>query len=221
MLDNHQKTITNRHMNQSIIYTDRRAKKEILLFEAALDVFAELGYREAGIEDIARRAGVANGTIYLYAASKRDLYIKVVEHGMNAWQTAAAKAAEAVTDNPGQEKARFEALCRAAFLYLASEPRLRKVLKHDPALFPASTGSNHEEDPFERVNRRSIGMLEQAIINGVNAGEFSVADPAAAAELLFSLYRMLIEKAYVSDDGQEQRQFEAGLSIILNGIVKR
>ncbi len=203
------------------MYTDRRTKKETLLFEAALDVFAELGYREAGIEDIARRAGIANGTIYLYASSKRDLYRKVVEYGLNAWQTAAAKAAESVSDSPGQAKARFEALCRVAFSFLASEPRLRKVLMRDPTLFPASTNSMHGEDPFETVNRRSVEMLERAIVNGVSSGEFVVADPNAAAELLFSLYRMLIEKAYVSEDGQEQRQFEAGLSIILNGIVAR
>lgn len=208
-------------MNQSIIYTDRRAKKETLLFEAALDVFAELGYREAGIEEIARHAGVANGTIYLYASSKRDLYRKVVEHGLTAWQAAAAKAVEAVGSNPGQARARFEVLCRAAFSYLASESRLRKVLMRDPALFPASTNSMQGEDPFETVNRRSVEMLEQAIINGVSSGEFAVDDPRAAAELLFSLYRMLIEKTYVTKNNQEHRQFEAGLSIILNGIVAR
>jgi len=208
-------------MNGTIIYTDRRVKKERLLFEAALDVFAELGYREAGVEDIARRAGVANGTIYLYAASKRDLYRKVVEYGMNAWQAAAAKAAEAVDSSQDNAKARFEALCRAAFSYLAAEPRLRKILKRDPGLFPASTGANHEDDPFETVNRQSVGLIEKAIISGVDSGEFVVADPAAAAELLFSLYRMLIEKAYVTEEGQEQRQFEAGLSIILNGIIAR
>lgn len=191
------------------------------MFEAALDVFAELGYREAGIEDIARRAGVANGTIYLYATSKRDLYRKVVEYGLTRWQAAAAKAAESVDARPGHAKARFEALCRAAFSYLASETRLRKVLMRDPALFPASTGPSRGEDPFETVNRRSVAMLEQAIITGVNSGEFAVADPEAAAELLFSLYRMLIEKAYVTENNHEQQQFEAGLSIILNGIIAR
>lgn len=208
-------------MNESIIYTDRRAKKESLLFEAALDVFAELGYREAGIEDIARRAGVANGTIYLYATSKRDLYRKVVEYGLTRWQAAAAKAAGSVDTKPGHARARFEALCRAAFSYLSSETRLRKVLMRDPSLFPASPGPSRGEDPFETVNRRSVAMLEQAIIDGVGSGEFAVADPKAAAELLFSLYRMLIEKTYVTEGNQEQQQFEAGLSIILNGIIAR
>ena len=167
-------------MNQSIIYSEKRAKKETLLYEAALDVFSELGFREAGIEDIAKRAGVANGTVYLYATSKRDLYRRVVEYGLNAWQAAAVSAAESV-----------------------------------------SLGSVEEDDPFEMVNRRSVELIEQAIVSGIESGEFTVSDPTAAAELLFSLYRMLIEMAYVLEDGKEHRQFEAGLSIILNGITAR
>ncbi|OHD26836.1 MAG: hypothetical protein A2Y38_07180 [Spirochaetes bacterium GWB1_59_5] len=206
-------------MNQSIIYSEKRAKKETLLYEAALDVFSELGFREAGIEDIAKRAGVANGTVYLYATSKRDLYRRVVEYGLNAWQAAAVSAAESVS--LGSARARFEALCRTAFSYLASEPRLRKVLARDPSLFPVSPGSVEEDDPFEMVNRRSVELIEQAIVSGIESGEFTVSDPTAAAELLFSLYRMLIEMAYVLEDGKEHRQFEAGLSIILNGITAR
>jgi len=189
------------------------------LFEAALDVFSELGFREAGVEDIAKKAGIANGTIYLYATSKRDLYRRVVEYGLNVWQAAAAKAAEA----PGTASARsrFEALCRAAYSYLVAEPRLRKILVRDPTLFPASPGNAPGDDPFETVNRRSVEMLESAIVEGVRTGEFAVADPKAAAELLFSLYRMMIERTCRTEDDSEKRHFEAGLSIILNGIVTR
>ncbi len=206
-------------MNESFANSDRRAHKEAVLFEAALDVFSEMGFRKAGVEDIAKRAGIANGTIYLYATSKRDLYRRVVEYGLGAWQAAAAAAAEAAS--PAGARARFEALCRAAYSYLAAEPRLKRILSRDPSLFPASPGSAPGDDPFETVNRRSVEMLERAIADGVASGEFTVADPKAAAELLFSLYRMMIEKAYVAESGDERRHFEAGLSIILNGITSR
>lgn len=205
----------------TFIRSERRTQKAALLYEAALDVFAELGFRNAGVEDIARRAGIANGTIYIYAASKRDLYRLVVEYGLGQWQTASAAAALAVGTGPRLARARFEAMCRAAFTYLESEPRLRRILARDPALFPATPGSAPGDDPFETVNRRSVGMLEHAIVDGIESGEFDVGDPTAAAELLFSLYRVLIERAYVQDNVDERRRFEAGLSIILNGISKR
>jgi AcrR family transcriptional regulator len=53
---------------------DRR--KAIL--DAALDVFAERGYAGARLEDVATRAGVGKGTIYLYFSDKRALFIELV-----------------------------------------------------------------------------------------------------------------------------------------------
>ena len=44
------------------------------LIDAALDVFSEYGYSAAKLDDIAHRAGVSKGTIYLYFASKEELF---------------------------------------------------------------------------------------------------------------------------------------------------
>jgi TetR/AcrR family transcriptional regulator len=44
------------------------------LIEAALDVFAERGFSGARLEDIAQRAGVTKGTVYLYFTSKEELF---------------------------------------------------------------------------------------------------------------------------------------------------
>ena len=48
------------------------------LVAAALDVFVERGYEAATLADVARRAGVTKGTIYLYFASKEALFKAVV-----------------------------------------------------------------------------------------------------------------------------------------------
>src|SRR3954471_21605396 len=45
---------------------------------AALDVFAEKGFAGARIEEIARRAGVSKGTVYLYFEAKSDIFRAVV-----------------------------------------------------------------------------------------------------------------------------------------------
>jgi TetR/AcrR family transcriptional regulator len=44
------------------------------LIDAALDVFGERGFAGARLEDIAHRAGVTKGTVYLYFASKEELF---------------------------------------------------------------------------------------------------------------------------------------------------
>ena len=47
---------------------------------AALDVFAEKGFAAARLDEIARRAGVSKGTLYLYFEDKADLFRAVVRH---------------------------------------------------------------------------------------------------------------------------------------------
>jgi AcrR family transcriptional regulator len=66
---------------------DKETKKQILnnqrreqILNAAVDIFAGKGYTAATVLEIARKAGLAPGTIYLYFPSKRELFIKVIEN---------------------------------------------------------------------------------------------------------------------------------------------
>ncbi len=53
--------------------SEKKASTRAALKKAALACFAELGFRDAQIGDIARRAGVAHGTFYVHFASKEEL----------------------------------------------------------------------------------------------------------------------------------------------------
>ena len=53
--------------------------KRDAILRAAIDVFAERGYFNAQVADVARAAGVAAGTVYLYFKSKDDLLVSIFE----------------------------------------------------------------------------------------------------------------------------------------------
>lgn len=57
----------------------QREERARLILGAAQDVFADKGYRDASIDEIAARAGIAKGTVYLHFASKEDLLVALVE----------------------------------------------------------------------------------------------------------------------------------------------
>lgn len=59
-----------------------RSDKHDLILEAAIAVFAEKGFHHARIADIARKAGVADGTIYLYFRNKDDVLLSIFEEKM-------------------------------------------------------------------------------------------------------------------------------------------
>lgn len=57
-------------------------EKRVRILDAALKVFAEQGFYNARVADVARAAGVADGTIYLYFQNKDDLLISLFEERM-------------------------------------------------------------------------------------------------------------------------------------------
>lgn len=57
---------------------EREEDRTSTILAAARQVFGEYGYHQATMQEVARRAGVAKGTVYLYFSSKEELYEAVV-----------------------------------------------------------------------------------------------------------------------------------------------
>ncbi|RAK60409.1 TetR family transcriptional regulator [Phenylobacterium hankyongense] len=60
----------------------RKAERPSEIIDAALAVFAEKGFAAAKLDEIAARAGVSKGALYLYFATKQDLFRAVVEQAI-------------------------------------------------------------------------------------------------------------------------------------------
>jgi AcrR family transcriptional regulator len=58
----------------------RTTKRQKQILNAAMEVFSQKGYAAATVPEIAKRAGVAAGTIYIYYPSKRELFIAVIRN---------------------------------------------------------------------------------------------------------------------------------------------
>ena len=81
---------------------NKRQKKEALL-ESALDLFLSKGMQETSIADIAKKAGVAKGTFYLYYKDKVDLRNILIAHE-------ASKLFERATEKMQQDHIGWESL---------------------------------------------------------------------------------------------------------------
>ena len=67
-----------------------QAKKECILVEAAR-AFARRGFKKASVDDIARAAGVAKGTVYLACESKADLFYQALHREVRHWVAEVSK----------------------------------------------------------------------------------------------------------------------------------
>jgi len=94
-----------------------RTFMETTIARVAKAVFAERGYQQATLEEIAQRAGMSKATIYLYFKNKDDLFLHVVEDLVETAITETAQAAEA----PGTPLEKLARLVRSKMAFYERE----------------------------------------------------------------------------------------------------
>ena len=80
------------------------------ILDAARKVFARKGFADGIVDDIASEAGLAKGTIYLYFRSKKDIYMALLQHDMEALKTGSVERIHAAAGT--KEKIRAFILAR-------------------------------------------------------------------------------------------------------------
>lgn len=158
----------------------RKADRPDEIVAAAFEVFAEKGFAAARLDDIAARAGVSKGAIYLYFATKEDIFQAVVEQGVapNLHNLAALAAA-----NPQN----FPDLVRAftqVMAQVASTTPLGGIIKMvigEARNFPELARVWHD-----RLIVPALGALSAAIAAAQARGEIRPGDPRHYAAGLIS-----------------------------------
>jgi AcrR family transcriptional regulator len=168
---------------------ERQARRRRIQ-EAAREVFTEKGYAKTSIEQVARRATLSVGAIYLYFRSKEDLYVSLLEETLEKFdqdlneirtrsdltpvsrlQTAWAYFVEwAETDPEGTRTIR-----------LVSQPDIRKQLS-DEVVEATSRGLTSIRDHFREL-----------LSAGMEGGSYRRVDAGETADLLWSLYIGLLQ----------------------------
>jgi TetR/AcrR family fatty acid metabolism transcriptional regulator len=69
-------------LEEEFIMSKRNQPKYKKIIDAAVEVIAENGFHQAQISKIAKKAGVADGTIYLYFKNKEDLLVSLFQEKM-------------------------------------------------------------------------------------------------------------------------------------------
>jgi TetR/AcrR family fatty acid metabolism transcriptional regulator len=151
--------------------------KRDAILRAAIDVFAERGFFNAQVADVARAAGVAAGTVYLYFKSKDDLLVSIFERSMRDGLTSGRAAVTNLQDP-------HERLLRLARAHLAR-------LGHDRNLAIVFQVELRQSTKFmERFSatllRDYLGLIREAIADGQREGLFRADVKATAmAKMLF------------------------------------
>ena len=151
------------------------AKRDAIL-RAAIDVFADRGFFNAQVADVARAAGVAAGTVYLYFRGKDDLLVSIFERTMRD-ALARVRASIAETTDPAERLRRF------AHLHLGGLGRDRNLAIVFQVELRQST--KFMERFSSTFLRDYLGMIREAIEQGQRTGQFRADLKATIAAKVF------------------------------------
>ena len=138
--------------------SDRREERRQAIIEAAARLFAELGYTACEMERVAAGLGIAKGTLYLYFASKEELFYACVDTGMRQMQCAVAKAAEEAQD-PIDRIARG---IRAYLQFFEDHPEHVELLIQERANFKSRPRPTYFE--YRDANREKWRPVHEGLI---------------------------------------------------------
>jgi len=149
----------------------RKEARPAEILGAALAVFAERGYAATRLDDVARRAGVTKGTLYLYFPNKAELFKAVIRGTLvPELKRITAAAAEASPVSIDHMIADFERLAQSP---LGAIP---KLVVSEAANFPEIARFYRDE-----VVARGVDAIRAMLRRGIDAGAFRAVDPEYAA----------------------------------------
>jgi TetR/AcrR family fatty acid metabolism transcriptional regulator len=151
--------------------------KRDAILRAATDVFAERGFFNAQVADVARVAGVAAGTVYLYFKSKDDLLVSIFERSMREGLANGRAAVANLTD----PRERLRRLARGHLSRLGNDRNLAVVFQVE-----LRSSTKFMERFSATLLRDYLGLIREAIADGQREGLFRADVKATAmAKMLF------------------------------------
>jgi AcrR family transcriptional regulator len=144
----------------------RKEARPAEILGAALDVFAERGFAAAKLEDVAARAGVSKGTLYLYFAGKEELFRSVVRSFL---LPNIAAAEQRIARHRGSAADLVRVLVRTLGRLVAESKlgAIPKLIIAEATNFPDLAKFYHDE-----VISRGKRLMGDVLRRGVDSGEF-------------------------------------------------
>lgn len=144
---------------------------------AALDEFFERGFAAARMDDIAKRAGLSKGAIYLYFDSKEALFTELIE---SIAVPNIERVITVVDTVPSATEALQGAMAIAPQIVRQTPlPRIAKILIADAGAFPDVVRGYRRN-----IVDRGLAAIAALLERGAAAGEFEVEDPQLTARLV-------------------------------------
>jgi AcrR family transcriptional regulator len=210
-------------MNESVIPARRRLKeaRPQQLLDAALTLFVEKGFAATRAEEVAQRAGVSKGTLYLYYPSKEELLKAVIREHLSS--RIAAGAAEAERHRGLAADLLREVFCRW-WLDAFDSPisGVFKLIITEVRNFPEIA-----QFYFGEVVQPGEELIARIVQRGIDSGEFDALDVSCVVHsLVFPMVMLCVHKHSVGACTNHHEHFDphafirAHIDLVIRGMQR-
>jgi AcrR family transcriptional regulator len=189
------------------------------ILDAAMQVFGEHGFARAKLSDVAERAGVSKGTVYLYFDSKESLFKEMVRARV---VSTVAAGEEMVKAYRGSSRQLLEAFIRRMW-HLQRHENMASISR----LVTSELGSFPELGQFyyDEVVLRTRRLVDSILEHGVASGEFRPSARAVAARVIPSMLTHAAQtqslfSAYDSASLVDEVLLEGILELVFHGVSR-
>ncbi len=142
---------------------DNQHPTVLRILEAAMDIFSEVGFNGARVDEIAKRAGVNKATIYYHIGDKEALYAEILHNAIGHVADSISGAIEAATAPEEKLRAYIRGIAGA----VEGNPCMGPILLREVA-----SGGQNLPELVVRDFARLIGIVTSIIEEGKNKGAF-------------------------------------------------
>ncbi len=192
--------------------------KELKILKVAEKVFAEKGFHAAKVDDIARQAGVAKGTVYLYFKSKEQLFFKTIEFMIREMLESIKKQLIEISD----PLERLKRGVRSYFDYVMQHKQIFfMILNEEVASSRKGYSEKHKREHIE-LYRKGQNFIMDLMKSCIDAGYLKPLDPIWLSSALTGLLqKMVINSLVFKIEVEPDGLYEIAVDLFLNGAMLR
>ncbi|MGB6799419.1 MAG: TetR/AcrR family transcriptional regulator [Xanthobacteraceae bacterium] len=197
----------------------RKAERPQEILEAAFAEFSRNGYATTTLDQIAERAGVTKGTIYVYFENKEHLFISMVRE---ITKTTFDTVHDMFESHEGSTAELLRAQFSFFYQHIVEDRHRRDVLRMliaEAPRFPELSDRYYNE-----IIRPCLDLLKQAIQRGVDRGEIRKSCITDSPQVVIAPIALVDMWMMMFDDRQPldlKAYFDAHLELVLNGLLSK
>lgn len=191
---------------------NQQKKRRSEILESAKELFSTTGFHKADMNEIAKRANVAKGTVYLYYPSKKELFITVIKDGLENLSKKISDEVENNYDSVGKIKKAISTY----MLFFADNQALYRILLHPDLALIEDVAKTMKD-----IKLSKLPQLADALKKGVEEKQIRKVDEKALSYMILGMIDFVLYQ-WLSNSGEEEpieEKIEQIIDVLFRGIL--